>query len=190
MGDYCTVDRLRSYAGIEAVVDDTLLERAIEGAESFINQETRREFFIASDSWRSYHAVDAVDGDTLFLDHDLAAVSTILNGNGEEIEVGDYALLPSNATPSYGIQLKWDVWTYSSSPIEAIRIKGYWGYSKTAPADIVQATTHLAAYLYKQKDSQVFETAGFVDGGVLVIPKGVPVGVLLTIGNYRRQGLA
>ena len=53
-----------------------------------------------------------------------------------------------------------------------------------------QAIIKLTAYLYKDKDSQTFETTAFLDGGVLVIPEGIPKSVGLFISDNYREGVA
>jgi hypothetical protein len=78
-----------------------------------------------------------------------------------------------------GVYWQWDV-------DEWVSVTGTWGYSATAPADIVRATTVLAAYLYRQKDSQVFDVTAVPEAGVITIPSGIPATVMKIIGRYKR----
>uniref|UniRef100_A0A6M3J628 Uncharacterized protein n=1 Tax=viral metagenome TaxID=1070528 RepID=A0A6M3J628_9ZZZZ len=52
---------------------------------------------------------------------------------------------------------------------------------------IVQAVKRLAGYLYKQKDSQVFDVTAFPEAGVMEIPQGLPRDVKLLIPMYRKS---
>jgi hypothetical protein len=66
-------------------------------------------------------------------------------------------------------------------------VAGDWGYSTTAPADIVQATLRLAAFFYRQKDAQVFDTVASPELGVITVPKGIPVDIRLLLDPYRKR---
>lgn len=187
MGRYLSVANLRAYLDLSGVEDDLLLEDAIGAAEAYIDHETHRVFSIADESWRSFDALEDVDGQILYLDYDLVKDTEIVNGDGSVIPAASRHLLSANHPPYWGIRLAPAyAWTYSSDPADAIRVRGWWGYSITAPQDIVQATRRLAAYLYKQKDAQAFDVASFYEGGILTIPEGVPAGVTAVIHHYRR----
>jgi len=126
------------------------------------------------------HRFDAVrdvsdDGRTLYLDADLAEVTTITNGTA--VAVTKYVTVPVNSTPYREIRLKQsagELFTYSSDPENAISVRGKWAYSTSAPADIVQATIRLAAYMYAQKDASVFYVTAFPGEGVMTVPQGIP----------------
>ena len=60
--------------------------------------------------------------------------------------------------------------------MDAISIAGRWAYSTEAPDDIVQACTRLAAWLYKQRDHQMFENT-IVAEGTVIRPTRMPVDV-------------
>ena len=55
-------------------------------------------------------------------------------------------------------------------------IIGFDPASRTSGLAVLQAgqIVDMRVLKYKQKDSQVFDTTSFVDGGVLVIPEGIP----------------
>ena len=190
MGDYCSVANLKAYLGQDAATDEALLADAIDAAEAYIDKATRRRFRVPAVSWRRFDAVRDVDGDVLYLDYDLVKDSQIINGDGSIVAVANRQLLTPNSPPYWGIRILTGSWRYSTHSEDAIRVRGYWGYSLKAPQDIVQATRRLAAYLYKQKDSQVFDVASFYEGGILTLPQGIPAGVALTLDHYRRGGVA
>jgi hypothetical protein len=58
--------------------------------------------------------------------------------------------------------------------------------SATPPADIVEACLQIAAYAYKKKDSQVFDTTALPEAGVIVIPAGIPASARMIIERYKR----
>jgi len=97
-------------------------------------------------------------------------------------------LRPSSGPPYRQIVLKASsglIWTYVDDPEDAISITGSWGYSASAPPDIVQATLRLAAYMYRQKDAQVYDVSAEPSAGVITVPQGIPRDVRLTLDSYR-----
>ena len=50
---------------------------------------------------------------------------------------------------------------------DAISITGRWAWSLTAPPDIAQACARLAAFLYKQRDAQLFDVTAIEAGTVI-----------------------
>jgi len=186
MGDYCSVASLKSYRDIAAGTKDSLLSDMINAAEQYIDTATKRHFRIKKVSWRLFDPVADVESDTLLLDYDMVKDSWIVNGDGSTVAVADRILLTRNSPPYWGIKLRRGSWKTSGD----IRVRAWWGYSRKAPQDIVQATRRLAAYLFAQKDSQVFEVASFYEGGILTIPEGVPAFVQKVINKYTRAGVA
>jgi len=129
----------------------------------------------------------------LILDEDLLEVTALVNGDGTALPAAAYVLQPANEYPKYKIRLRRGYhWTYTLDPIQAIQVTGTWGF---VPADhpryhqIKQAIVRLAGFLYKQRDSQVWDTAGFLEGGVLTIPQGAPRFTMDVIENIAKVGL-
>ena len=82
---------------------------------------------------------------------------------------------------SYSWEFDTDYW---------VSVAGTWGYSATPPDDIIHACIRLAAYYYRQKDAQVFDTTAMPEQGVITVPQGIPRDVKLILEPYIRQGLA
>jgi hypothetical protein len=64
-------------------------------------------------------------------------------------------LLSPNRTPAWAVRIKESsgyVWKYTDTPEASVSIVGRWGYSLTAPANIIQATLRLASQMYRQRD--------------------------------------
>ena len=190
---YCGASDIKSYVGITDSGDDALITALASRAQALIDEYTRRTFEAAADTTRYFDAERDVDElrRTLYLDHDLCAVTTVVNGDSTTISASDYALEPRNRTPYYALTLKQNAasrWTYDDTPEDAIAITGRWAYSTTAPADIVHACVRLAAFLYKQKDNQTLapETAVVSMSGALHMPAKLPNDVRDILYNYRR----
>ena len=190
---YCTAANVKSYAGISSTTDDVLIADLISRAQKIIETYTNRVFEAASDTTR-YFGMSSVWGRDLLFDQDLCAITTVKtnadNASPSTIPSTDYVTLPRNFTPYYGIRLlsssSYD-WEYTSNPEGAIQIVGRFAYSTTAPDDIVQAAVRLSTFLYRQKDSQVFDTTALPDSGVIMIPQGIPADVKVILDPYRKR---
>jgi hypothetical protein len=132
-------------------------------------------------------AVDAVAGTAINLTTAGTGTRTIAI-EGTLISNTEYWLHPRNLGPPYhGIRLKTDssdYWIFDTDYF--VSVNGFWGYSLVAPADIKRACTVLAAFFYKQKDSQVFDTTAIPEAGVITIPQGIPATVTRVIERYKR----
>lgn len=182
---------LKEYLGIgtATTTDDSLLGSLVTAAQGAIETYCRRKFE-STNATRYYNQQDArIVGDKLYLDADLIAVQTLVNGNASTIVAASFWLLPRNEGTAYSIiRLKSsEVWTFNTD--SEITVAGTWGYSATAPADIVQATKRMAAYYYRSKDAanQFSNVTGFVESGQLTIEKGIPTDVEVLLKPYRRS---
>lgn len=198
---YIVFERLKRYLASQSdePVDDDLLQEFITQAESHIDNSTHRHFEAVVKTRRFHLGTPTAWGDglisalsidnprELILDDDLLSITTLQDENGARtFAASDYVLLPTNESPKYAIVLIDDVWTWVDTPLEAVIVTGTWGWSVEAPDDIAMATRRLAAFLYRQKDSQVFDTTAVFEGGVLTIPQGVPRIVQMIINRYRK----
>lgn len=128
---YTTLAGFKSWAKITSTdaTDDTLIEQIIEAASRAIDGVTGRRFNPLVMT-RNY---DTPEGRELWLDDDLAAVTTLTNGDDSVIASTDYVLLPSNAYPKYSIKLRdssdeaWEVDDDASSE-QVINVLGIWVY--------------------------------------------------------------
>ena len=97
---------------------------------------------------------------------------------------------PRNETPYYAIRLLDSTsldWEYNTDPENPITVNGKWAYSEAAPADIVQATVRLAAFLYRQKESNVdVDRVMQLPEGSMVLPSGLPRDVTSIIRRYKK----
>jgi hypothetical protein len=189
---YVEVEDLKAYTGIPSatVTDDALLRDLIQEATRLIDMETGRVFESVTDT--RYYGPEALDKatNTLWVDQDLLTVTELLNGDDDttEIESTEFWLIDRNAGPPYyGIRLlsdSDDSWEWDTDGW--VSVTGTWGWSATPPADIVLACKRLAAYLYQQKDSAVYEVTVYPEQGVQVTPMGIPVDVERMLKRYKR----
>lgn len=206
---YTTTLALKQYLGVAVATDDTLLTALIKRAQGIIDDYCNRTFEASADTTRYLDCPTGQGGrlltdhqygqrrlspPTLWLDRDLCAITSIVNGNGITITAGQYITQPVAEKPFYAIRLKSSSginWTYTDEPTSAIAITGRWAFSVTAPQQIVYACERLAAYLYRRRDAQVFDDTAFAEGGVVRLPKGLPADVVQILDmNVRRMATA
>ena len=189
---YCLAADVKTYLGISGAGDDTLITALISRAQKAIDTYTQRTFEASADTERTFDTSRDVDGPTLYLDEDLCAITTITNGDGTEVTATEYTTEPRNRTPYYAIRLLssanvfWMQSTTTYDPEDAITVEGRWAFSTTAPADVVHACIRLAAYYYRQKDAQVFDTTATPELGIITVPQGIPRDVELLLTPYRK----
>lgn len=189
---YCSLSALTEYLGHSSSDDDALLTGIISRAEAIIDQYTHRTFEATADTTRYFDADCDVDGPLLYFDEDICSITTVTNGDGSTISGSYYVTEPRNRAPYWGIRLKSSsglFWEYDSNDDHenAIGVTGKWAWSQTAPADVQHACLRLAAFLYFQKDSQVFDTTATPELGIITVPIGMPKDVKNLLEPYRRR---
>jgi hypothetical protein len=187
-----TTTAFKQYRGITATKDDALIVTLVTRAQAQVESYCDRTFQAPSTAaTRYYDAIRDTSDDlrTLYLDADLASITTITNGDGTAVATTHYVTEPRNAAPYRSIRLTTladDNWTYTAAPEDAIKVLGRWGYATAAPAAVQQATIRLAAYMYAQKDVSTFDVTMFPDAGVMSVPQGMPKDVRDLLEPYRR----
>jgi len=190
---YATLRDLRAHLDIDITSDDYQLQEAIEDAQRYIDSQTNRHFEAETDTrYYDESARDRWNNRLLNLHRDdLLTVTELLNGDADSTEIvaANYWLTPRNdGPPYYGILLKTDISDYWEWDTDYwVAVTGTWGHSATPPDDIRRATLALAAYLYRSKDSQVFEVTAILESGAMAIPQGIPATVDRVIQRYKRH---
>lgn len=80
---------------------------------------------------RSRERGGALDGQTLVLDDDLRAITTLTNGDSSTIAASAYLLLPRSEDAKTAVFLTHDgnaYWRFTNDAVEAIAVLGTWGY--------------------------------------------------------------
>lgn len=189
MPAYTTLADLKTYLGISGATDDALLNACIARASAAVDTYTGRTFYAATAEARSFDAVLDVTGNTLFVDDDLCAITSVVNGDATTITAAQYVTLPRRDPPYYALQLLASTglfWTYTTDHENAITVTGYWAFAAQPPADVVQATVRWAGQMYRQKDAQVYDTL-IPEMGIMTVPQGTPKDVVLLLNPYRRR---
>lgn len=189
---YCTTEQVKAYLGNSTTDDDALLDALIPRAQAGLDRHWHRTFEATSDTTRYFDAARDTDGLLLYLDEDLASITTITNGDGTTITSAQYTTEPRNFTPYHAIRLLSStglIWEYDSNndSEDAIAITGRWAWSVTADSDIEHLCIRYVGWLYRQKDSQVYDITATPELGVITIPQGVPKDLRLAIDSYRRH---
>jgi hypothetical protein len=187
---YTTALALREYKDIASSADDALLTDLIASAQKQIDNYCHRTFEASADSTRYFdYSTDNIDWLTLWLDEDLCAITTVTNGDSVVVASDEYTTIPRNETPYNRLRIlsnSGKYWTYTDEWMDAISITGRWAYSETAPDDIAQACTRLAAFLYKQRDAQLFDVTA-IEAGTVLTPVGIPSDVRTMLAPYIKR---
>lgn len=190
---YCRVVELKEYLDITGSGDDGLLEDLIAAAQESIDIYCGRTFEASADTTRTFTVGEDTDGQMLYFDADICAITTVTtdaDGAATVVPSSDYVTYPRNETPYYALKLKSSSthsWDYTDDPADGVTVAGKWAYSTTAPADVAQACKRLAAYMYRQKDAQVFDVTAIPEAGVMTVPQGIPADVARLLRPYIRR---
>ena len=173
---YCTVTDVKTYLNTTTAGDDLLIGDLIDSAQGAIDNYTHRTFEAAADATH-YFDDDNLDGDgdTLILDGDLCAITSITNGDGDTVTTSDYKTEPRNSTPYNALIMRGTsslAWDGSTADISIV---GRWSYSTGAPASVKQACIRLTAFMYRQRDTSTdIDRPLVTDSGVTILPSALP----------------
>jgi len=191
---YVTVKQLKAYLDISSASDDDLLEDLIDRTQSIIEGYTHRVFQVASATARYFDAIEDVEGVYLYLNDDLCTIdSVITDADGVETALTEdthYITDPRDKTPYHRLKMLSShsyTWTYTTDPEMGIKVTGKWGYSASPSNKMIQMTLRMAAYFYRQKDAQVFDTVAMPEAGVIMIPQGMPADVKIYLDGLIRR---
>jgi len=129
---YATLNEFRDYAVANQAPDagdDVVIDKILNATSRYIDGKTARVFYPRIET--RYYSVP--NSRNLWLEEDLLAVITFLNGEGTAILAADYNLLPRNAYPKYAVRLTDSTNVYfqvddDSNSEYVIALTGMWGY--------------------------------------------------------------
>ena len=183
---YATSTQVKAYLGLTTSTDDTLIGTLLSAAQTMIERATG-QVFEASDTTR-YFYLDDLDrySGVLWFTGDLCTLTSVTNGDGTSVTVSDVQTLPVNSTPWYGLRINPAVGTFTSghTTAERIAITGKWSYSASAPADIVQATIRMTAFLYRARENGGDTDRTVFAGNATLSPQALPVDVQAVVRAY------
>jgi hypothetical protein len=178
---YTSAANVKQYLGISTDADDAILAVLVNAAQSFIESYTGR-LFEPYTATITHTGSDIYDGELLLQDDLLSLTGITVNGTLIDIS-GAVLLGGMHGEPYYAVRL--DAFEGYHSDDDMIQVTGQWGYGLTVPADIMHACNRLAAYYYRQRDAQVFDTTAIPGTGVITIPRGIPADVQKILDRYR-----
>jgi hypothetical protein len=167
---YATLVDLKTYLGIVTNDADALLNACLQRAEATLDAHFSARFEATTMTRR--YTRSAVRGPWLILDHPVLVVTEIKNGDGAVLPSTAYRLGTPNSSPHYAIVLTDPAYRWITD--DDIEVVGSWGYTVAPPASVTQATLRLAAFLYRQKDAQVFDVVAEPSLGTLTVPAALP----------------
>lgn len=179
------VKQALSDQSIDAKGDDNLervLDAATKAVDRYVSRTRPRTFAASADTIQTFNVLDRVIGKTLYLQTDLAQVTTVKNDT-VAVAGANYKLLADHPhTTAYNrIKLLTGSWSYTTSvyPDAAAEITGRFAYSVTAPDDIIQACIQLCIAVWRQRNTVAnISTAMVSADGTLVLPDGLPKSVV------------
>lgn len=193
---YITLAQVRAYLklGAAETADDAFLTDLAARAQSLIDAHCQRTFEASADVTHYLDARADVDGPTLWLRAEFCQLTSVTNGDGSVVTPSQYVTEPRNTMPYYALRLKAAtglVWTYDTSPENALAVVGRRAFALTAPDVVAQACLRLTAWLYRQKDTSAdVDRPLLTDAGVTILPMALPKDVQQMLLPYRRLGLA
>ncbi|KKL19182.1 hypothetical protein LCGC14_2468050 [marine sediment metagenome] len=187
---YATLAEFKTEKDISSTdaVDDTSIEDIIEAASRFIDSETGRTFYARTET-RNF---DVPRGTReLRLDDDLLTITTLTNGDDNEIANTEYILLPANVSPKFAIVLKSTsstIWQpdSNSGTEQVISVAGTWGWVADHPDNIKRACLMIATDYYDKREGQGVTTATVTGAGVVIKAAGVPAAAMKIIRTFRK----
>ena len=191
MTAYASLDDLKRYTDIPTgnTIDDDLLTMALDSASAIIDTQTHRTFAAAADTTRLHDAFKDVQGLSLWLNGDLAQLTSVTDGDGAAIPLTSIITEPIDQPPFFLLTLKRSKglsWSYTDDPEGAIAVEGRWAYSIEPPAQIVQATVRLAAWLYRQRDNSLDLDRTVIVASSVLTPAALPADVLFILRPFMR----
>ncbi len=201
---YFTTAELKAYLGITSSSDDAELahipDRVTAAIDSYCHRhfEPEAEHGPAASHTHHFTALltvgggDLLDWRTLNLNHDLAELTSITNGDGTAISASDVVLLPLNVKPTNFIRIKSGInttWTYTTSPEAAIAVAGKWSYSLDVPDDVKAAALRWGAHLYRLRTGATSVPADITVSadGVTSVSNRIPSDVAQMLKPYIRR---
>jgi hypothetical protein len=212
---YATLEELKAELEISGTKHDAILQVKLEDAQAMLERIYRRRFEAPEQEETRY-----VDCTPPFVDptrkvllipqewEGLCRISSIVNGDGEEILVDKYVTVPrlrhvvegasvqstlgisAGVWPWWIIQLRGDsglYWTYRGSPEEAIAITGHFTTFAVAPYEVRRATIRLAAWMYHQRDTLTdLPMPKASKDGVMLLPSHLPEDVQTLMKGLKR----
>lgn len=189
MTQYATIDQLQTRLGISgalSVLDTANMNLALTNASAIIDEQTHRHFEAATDSTRLHDLTSCVVERRLWLQGDLAQLTSITNGDGQPVPLPSIRFDPPYNTPYFALTLRTNSNLWWNDDNADIAVTGRWAYSVTAPDAIVQATLRLAEWFYRQPSNALDLDRAVIIGNTTIAPSAIPADVFVILRPYMR----
>lgn len=185
---YPTTANLKDWLKISGSGDDTVLGWILDGAIDEWETQCGR-VFVASGGVRDIPVKPPyVVGRRLLWFDDTCIVTTIWNGDGEEVADTEYFLLGPH--PYHGVELYPDsAVRWQSVDKTPIQVQATWGYNQTCPNDVFVGVLELAAHRYRMRSSG--GTRATSEGrrqGAVAAGEAIPTAIRYRMDRWRRYG--
>jgi len=175
---YCTLAQLKGRLEISDNADDTELEKVIEGASRFIDNDRRRVFYTTSEAryWTPRF------NDRLWIDDAVSIttveVATTTSLSYTEWDSDDYLTEPFNDTPIMKIIVHPSASRYFVPNLAySAKITASFGYASSTPNEIEQACILLSQYVWLRKDAPLGNAGLTFLGEVAANPDLMPADI-------------
>lgn len=191
MSRYVTLGSFRAYLSPDdslGTTQNTLLQSSLDAAERLVDDYTRRNFLgTAGTVYYNRYSQNLVRDQGFYLREDIVSLTSITNGDGQNIPIGSVWLEPRNAGPPYRIARLKSSYVYTWNTDSDVIFAGTFGYGTAVPPAVTQAVLEYAAYIFRTKDVGTPEVAGFPEGGEISYPRGMPTTVRWKLEPYRSK---
>lgn len=184
MADYCTLVDLKLRLDIVGAQSDAQLAALITAASRWIDRHCRApmDAFAASASTQRQYGVEAVAGQTLYLDAPVLSIVSIVNGDGSTLPSSAWWLRPRHSVGWY-VELK-PAYAWAFADDNLIVVDGVWGLFSTPPAPVREAALVLAGWMFKRWQSALADASVNVDLGELTYSEATPRQVQALLAPY------
>jgi hypothetical protein len=171
--------------------DDSIAETIIESVSRDIDNLTGRQFFVSTGTYY----FDQTDDREIFLDVDVLAVQSVINGDGRTVASSEYNLYPRNSNPKYSIKLKENSsvsWLSDSdgNTEGVIQITMVVGYANSVPTEIEDACLIMVKAEYNRRLGQNDSSNVIVTPNGTMLPSdGISKDALRKLQRYMKVGI-
>lgn len=185
MVDYCKTAQVKTYLGVKAPKDDSLLDDLVTRVSRAFDLATGYTFGAVDESAITHYRWNGdVDSEgSLVFAEPFTSITSIVNGDGITMAATNYLLRPQRVPHTVAKLTPVATAAFTDGTDNTgIVVTGVVGYPLTD--DIVQACVLWTAFMYRQKDNPLIALTAIQRAGIVETP-GRPKYTTDTINSYR-----